>query len=167
MKLQKNRAQVLCKMPLVLIIVENEQLLVLGSAGIDGRFRNLDEPRSSEYLLTRVREALQWHEQYCIQATEQARLRALYESTTRREREVMERLARGCTNKQIGADLGVSPRTVEIYRGRVLQKMQVNTGADLVRLWLALEKSADARSSPHTQPPASSGPTVQDQPTLG
>lgn len=53
---------------------------------------------------------------------------------SRREVQVLRRVARGLTNKQIAAELGVSPRTVEVYRASLLTKLKVKTTADLIRL---------------------------------
>jgi DNA-binding CsgD family transcriptional regulator len=52
---------------------------------------------------------------------------------TQREREVMELVAEGCSNKVMGTKLGISPRTVEIHRGRVMTKLRVTSTAELVR----------------------------------
>jgi DNA-binding CsgD family transcriptional regulator len=52
---------------------------------------------------------------------------------TEREREVMQLVAEGCQNKNIGAKLGISPKTVEIHRGRVMTKLQIKSTAELVR----------------------------------
>jgi len=54
-------------------------------------------------------------------------------SLSDREREVLLRLARGQRNKEIAVHLGISVRTVETYRGRLMQKLHVNNLADLVR----------------------------------
>ncbi|MBB5709563.1 response regulator FixJ [Sphingomonas xinjiangensis] len=51
-----------------------------------------------------------------------------------REREVMEGLAKGEANKAIAYDLGISARTVEVYRANVMMKMQAKTLSDLVRM---------------------------------
>ena len=52
---------------------------------------------------------------------------------TEREREVMHLVVEGCQNKVIGTKLGISPRTVEIHRGRIMTKLQVASTAELVR----------------------------------
>lgn len=52
---------------------------------------------------------------------------------TDREREVMHLVAEGCQNKVIGTKLGISPKTVEIHRARVMDKLQVRSTAELVR----------------------------------
>ncbi len=52
---------------------------------------------------------------------------------TDREREVMQLVAEGCQNKAIGTKLGISPKTVEIHRARVMDKLQMRSAAQLVR----------------------------------
>lgn len=56
---------------------------------------------------------------------------------TGREREVMDLLAQGMSNRQVGESLGISPRTVEVYKARLLEKLQIRTITDLVRISLA------------------------------
>ncbi|WP_119082523.1 response regulator transcription factor [Altererythrobacter sp. B11] len=54
-----------------------------------------------------------------------------------RQREVLELLSAGCSNKEIGRLLGISPRTVEIHRANMMTKLGASHPADAVRLWLA------------------------------
>ena len=58
---------------------------------------------------------------------------------TPREREVLDLLVTGLPNKSIANTLGASPRTIEVHRARVLEKLKVNSLPDLVRLVLAAE----------------------------
>jgi FixJ family two-component response regulator len=53
---------------------------------------------------------------------------------TNREREVLAFLVQGLSTKEIGRALGVSPRTIEVHRGRLMSKMEARNGVDLVRL---------------------------------
>ncbi len=55
---------------------------------------------------------------------------------TARERQVLEAVTSGCHNREIAATLGISPRTVEVYKARVMDKLQVERVPDLVRLAL-------------------------------
>ena len=64
---------------------------------------------------------------------------------TRREREVCERVALGLLNKQIAFELGTSEKTVKVHRGRVMQKLGVESVAALVRLLSQVEKPLQAR----------------------
>lgn len=68
--------------------------------------------------------------------TERAEVLARLAQLTGREREVFDAVATGASNKSAGQLLGISPRTVEIYRANVMEKMQAKTLADLVRMSL-------------------------------
>ena len=63
---------------------------------------------------------------------------------TGREREVLERIVSGATNKEIARDLDISPRTVEIHRSRVMEKMETPTLSHLVRVAIAAGIGASA-----------------------
>lgn len=64
---------------------------------------------------------------------------------TPREREVLDRLVIGATNKEIARDLDISPRTVEIHRARVMEKMETPTLSHLVRLAISAGIGAPAQ----------------------
>lgn len=55
---------------------------------------------------------------------------------SRREREVLELLSAGCSNKEIARSLAISPRTVEIHRGNMMAKLGAGHAADAVRMWM-------------------------------
>lgn len=57
---------------------------------------------------------------------------------TAREQEVMRALARGLSNKEVASEIGISPRTVEVYRAAIMMKLQLQSFADLVRLAILL-----------------------------
>ena len=63
--------------------------------------------------------------------------RSRFESLSQREREVLQGLLTGLPNKTIARELGLSPRTVEIHRARVMEKMRARSLSELVRLGLA------------------------------
>ena len=67
---------------------------------------------------------------------QKATINSRLESLSNREREVLEGLVAGHPNKTIAYDLGISPRTVEIYRANVMEKMQARSLSDLVRMAL-------------------------------
>jgi len=56
------------------------------------------------------------------------------EQLTAREREVLARIAAGASNKEAGRELGISPRTVEVHRARIMEKLNARNAADLVRI---------------------------------
>lgn len=96
----------------------------------------IEKPFDPDRLLTSLRQALS--RDAAIRETKSAvdEFRALVDKLTPREKEVMDFMVLGQSNKMIAAKLGISPRTVEIYRARVMDKMQVRSLAELVRLTL-------------------------------
>jgi DNA-binding CsgD family transcriptional regulator len=61
-----------------------------------------------------------------------------FDTLTRRERDVFEKLITGASNKEVGRRLGISPRTIEIHRARILKKLGVRSVADMVRMAMRL-----------------------------
>ncbi len=59
-----------------------------------------------------------------------------FNQLTPREREVLERISNGQSNKEAGRDLGISPRTIEVHRARVMEKLGARNTADLMRIVL-------------------------------
>ena len=99
----------------------------------------LEKPFENDDLVKRVRQALRRGDAKDDRASrgEYDRRSALL---TPREREVMDHVVIGQTSKEIGRALGVSPRTVEIHRTRVMEKMQAGSLAELVRMVLTRER---------------------------
>ncbi len=104
-----------------------------------GAFDFLPKPFRDQDLLDRVQRALERDavNRRSLGATEN--LRERLESLTPREREVLALVTGGKPNKVVAADLGVSQRTVEIHRARVMEKMQADSLAHLVRMTLGID----------------------------
>jgi FixJ family two-component response regulator len=77
-----------------------------------------------------------------VRAMKPARLRAFpgRERLTRREREVLVQVAIGASNKEAGRVLDISPRTVEVHRARIMEKLGARNAADLVRIIMSQER---------------------------
>ena len=99
----------------------------------------LQKPFRDQDLIERVRRALAKDARTRAALEEHARIRSRLESLTAREREVMALMARGKPNKIIAHELGVSQRTVEIHRARVMEKSGASSLAELVRMVMNLE----------------------------
>lgn len=97
----------------------------------------LQKPVIPDVLIGVVREALKTAEQRQQDRTRQAELQQLFAKLTPREREIVAFLAKGYTAREIGRDLNISSRTVEIHRGRIMRKLLVDCVADLVALSIA------------------------------
>jgi two-component system response regulator FixJ len=98
----------------------------------------LEKPFDDERLISAVRAALAASQQAQHQAAVVADITARLASLTPREREVLDLLVVGNPNKTIAYDLGASPRTVEVHRARVMEKMGARSLAELVRLVIAV-----------------------------
>jgi two-component system response regulator FixJ len=96
----------------------------------------VEKPFADEVLLDCVRHALDVAAQTSREADEATATRHRLDGLTAREREVLERMVAGRPNKLIAHDLGISPRTVEIHRARVMEKMQARSLSALVRMAL-------------------------------
>jgi len=94
----------------------------------------LQKPFRDQDVLDRINDALQRDLERRESVRETSAVRDRLGSLTPREREVMERVVAGQANKVIALDLGVSQRTVEIHRARVMRKMGARSLAELVRL---------------------------------
>ena len=104
-----------------------------------GAFDFLTKPFGDQDLLDRVQRALATDADNRKLLTQREVLRERLESLTPREREVLGLVTQGKANKVMAGDLGVSQRTVEIHRARVMEKMGANSLAQLVRMTIDLE----------------------------
>ncbi len=99
-----------------------------------GAVEFLTKPVRDQQLLDAIAHAIRRNRAERKQRSELAELRARYESLTARERDVMRLVVKGLLNKQVAAELGMSEVTVKSHRGQVMQKMQADSFADLVRI---------------------------------
>jgi two-component system response regulator FixJ len=102
----------------------------------------LEKPFDDERLITAVRAALAANGDARRHAATLAEHAARLASLTKREREVLDLLVAGNPNKTIAYDLGASPRTVEVHRARVMEKMGARSLAELVRMVIAAAELA-------------------------
>jgi FixJ family two-component response regulator len=94
----------------------------------------LTKPLRNQDLLDAVKEGISSDREARLRRNDVAELRKRYESLTAREREVFALVVTGSLNKQIALQLGTTERTVKAHRGQMVQKMQADSVADLVRM---------------------------------
>jgi FixJ family two-component response regulator len=122
-----------CTLPVILITGHGDVPMAVRAVK-RGAYHFLEKPFRNEELLEYVATCLESdHEQRQNRAAieyDRERLARL----TRREREIMDLVARGLLNKQVAAELGISVRTVEAHRARIMQKLDAGSVSELVRL---------------------------------
>lgn len=96
----------------------------------------IQKPARDQALLDRITKALEIDRRNRVGQAQRSGVAERLQSLTKREREVMDLVVTGKANKVIAFELGVSQRTVEIHRARVMAKMHARSLADLVRMHL-------------------------------
>ncbi len=104
----------------------------------DGAVDFLEKPAEPEALLDAVERAIAKRQTLAARAEVSAEVQRKVELLTARERQVFEGVVQGLPNKLIAAQLGIALKTVKVHRGRVMQKMEAQSVADLVRAAEAL-----------------------------
>ena len=94
----------------------------------------LPKPVKDTELLRAIKQALARAVHDRTERNERAGIQRRVEKLTPREREVMAHVVRGLLNKQIAFELGTGEKTIKVHRARVMEKMQVDSLAELVRL---------------------------------
>ena len=114
----------------------------------EGAFDFLQKPFNEQTLLDRVQEAVQFAAAQRAARARLAEIQARIDSLTARESEVMAGMVAGRLNKQIAEGLGISIKTVEQHRARVMEKLQVDSLAELVRLVVGMGGAEASKNGP-------------------
>src|SRR5450432_2975937 len=104
----------------------------------EGAFEFIQKPFRDQELLDHINHALQQDAENRKDLALRAEVLHRFETLTPREKQVMELVADGAANKVIAIDLGLSERTVEIHRAKVMEKMGARSVAHLVKLQMSL-----------------------------
>jgi len=104
----------------------------------------LTKPFSGQLLLDRVQEVLRRGQQVPSLSISLEEAHARWDALTPREKEVFDRICAGASNKVIAVDFGISIRTVESHRARIMEKMKVRSLVDLVLLSVKLKATDQA-----------------------
>jgi two-component system, LuxR family, response regulator FixJ len=120
----------------VIVITGHADVPLAVEAMKGGAVDFIEKPFDDELLLSAVRTALRQHEKDVLREAEIREIQTRLNALSGRERQVLDGLVAGHPNKTIAFDLGISARTVEIYRANVMTKMQASSLSDLVRMAL-------------------------------
>ena len=101
----------------------------------------LEKPYDDEALLRAVHAGLACSDEAATRAEERSQIKARLATLTDRERQVFDAIVAGDSNKVAAQKMGISPRTVEIYRANAMQKMGASNLSELVRMALRVEEA--------------------------
>jgi two-component system response regulator FixJ len=132
--------------------VDTPVIIVTGHADVplavramkSGAFDFIEKPYSDQVLLDRVREAMERDRNTSARAARRELYRQRVKRLSAREKQTMDLVVQGKLNKEIAADLNLSPKTVEVHRANVMDKMEASSLAELVRMVVTIEDEAPA-----------------------
>lgn len=118
----------------VIIITGHGDIPMAVQAIKHGAMDFLEKPFRNQVLLDSINRALEQNAKRCSEKSSLKDLEARYAQLTAREKEVLGLLVEGKASKLIAKDLGLSPRTVEVHRAHVMEKMGAHSVSDLIRM---------------------------------
>jgi two-component system response regulator FixJ len=122
-------------MPVIIITGHGDVALAVEAMKL-GAFDFIEKPFDDAMIVAAVEAALREEERREQNEAGRADVLARLATLSQRERQVLDGLVAGAPNKIIAYDLGISPRTVEVYRANVMSKMEAGSLSDLVRMAL-------------------------------
>jgi FixJ family two-component response regulator len=140
LELQQQLNRTGCMLPIIFITGHGDVPMAV-QAMKAGAFEFIQKPFRDQDLLDQINHALQHDAENRKGVAQRAEVLRRMESLTPRERQVMDLVVEGGANKVIAIDLGLSERTVEIHRAKVMEKMGARSVAHLVRLHMTLADS--------------------------
>jgi two-component system, LuxR family, response regulator FixJ len=140
LEVQEQLARRGCMMPIIFITGHGDVPMAV-QAMKAGAFEFIQKPFRDQDLLDKINEALRLDAENRRNMAHRADVLHRLETLTPRERQVMDLVVEGDANKVIAIDLGLSERTVEIHRAKVMEKMGARSVAHLVKMHMVLQES--------------------------
>jgi FixJ family two-component response regulator len=134
MELQSRMTELGITLPIIIMTAHGD-IPMVRKALKAGAVEFLTKPFNGAELLESVRQAFSRDRANRRAETEMSTIQARFETLSQRERQTLELVTTGLTNKEIGDRLHLSVVTVKLHRGHVMRKMQAESLADLVKMW--------------------------------
>lgn len=142
LELQAYLAKKSIRLP-VIVITGHGDVAMAVRAMKAGAYDFIEKPFNDDALMNSLRSALENDDRARQLRARRADIAARIQDLTPREREVMDRVTDGQSNKEIASSLGVSAKTVEVHRSRVMDKMHADSLAELVRMVILANEDID------------------------
>ena len=123
----------------VVVLTAHGDVATARTALKSGAFDFLEKPVDDTMLLDVLRNALRADRERRLAATTRSATDQRLERLTEREREILALIAAGHQNRDIAVQLGISPRTVEVHKARIMEKLECRSLADLIRMNIAAD----------------------------
>ncbi len=143
LQVQKELAARGITMPIIIMTAHGD-VTAAREALLGGAFDFLEKPVEYAVLRKTIDAALSREEESATKRARVESLRARIVRLTPRERQVLQRVIAGAHNREIAAQFGISSRTVEVYKARLMAKLQVDRLADLIRMSLDFDPPLDS-----------------------
>lgn len=124
----------------VIVITGHADVPLAVEAMKEGAVDFIEKPFEERVLLEAITRAVETADKNADAVRRKADLMARVSQLTPRQRQVMDRVVQGQSSKEIAAELGISPRTVETYRLWIMEKMGASSTAMLIRMAMVLEQ---------------------------
>jgi two-component system, LuxR family, response regulator FixJ len=145
-ELQKRLMEMGSRLPIIFVTAHGDVPAAVDAVK-DGAVDFIQKPFPDQKLIDMIHEALELDRRLREEHREWEEVEARSSTMTPREREVMVLVAAGNLNKKVALQLGISQRTVEIHRARVMEKMRARSLPDLVQMVMKLKDRADSGDS--------------------
>jgi len=133
LELQERLAAQRIRIPIIFITGHGDVQMAVRAVQA-GAFDFVEKPFNDQDLLDRIQRAITRDAEWRDRDLQQARLRALFATLTPRESEVLDLVVEGLSNKAVANALGLSAKTVEVHRAKVMEKMHARSLSDLVKM---------------------------------
>lgn len=125
-------------LPVIILTGHGDVPMAVGAIKA-GAFDFVEKPFNNQLLVERVQRAIELDAERCRESAWRGEVANRLSRLTLREREVLTKVVAGLSNKAIAKELGITDRTVEIHRAKVMRKMEAGSLAELVRMTLAVQ----------------------------